>query len=206
MGGPTPKRPSTQKIFRSVPPGSCGWPGAKRKEVQLGAAKWFGLATTRAGRAFSRPPVLFAPNLYLLFDLDCQVGVFFETARQLTQKLEAKIILIHGDHLASSMIDHGLGFVIAPTHEIKKTDRDYSKSGMNYAPLGAVEILCSPVKAVRDFPESEFLYLELFGSRIPLQVLTFLSPPFLNLLQCQVILIDRQIRLITEISTGLRLQ
>ena len=58
-------------------------------------------------------------------------GVFITTsqfskeAREYVTRIERKIILIDGEHLAQLMIDYGVGVSDVETYTVKKIDRDY---------------------------------------------------------------------------------
>ncbi|MGK7344467.1 MAG: restriction endonuclease [Candidatus Nitrospinota bacterium M3_3B_026] len=58
-------------------------------------------------------------------------GIFITTsgfskgARDYAEKVDSKVILIDGEHLASLMIDHNVGVSTVDSYEIKKIDSDY---------------------------------------------------------------------------------
>jgi restriction system protein len=58
-------------------------------------------------------------------------GVFITTsnyskrARQFTEGLQDKVVLIDGEMLSSLMIDHGVGVTPEVAYEIKRVDSDY---------------------------------------------------------------------------------
>lgn len=50
---------------------------------------------------------------------------FSAEARDYVSKIESKIVLIDGEHLAGLMIDHNLGVSPVASYEVKKVDTDY---------------------------------------------------------------------------------
>lgn len=50
---------------------------------------------------------------------------FSKEAREFTQKIDIKIILIDGDQLAQLLIDHNVGVSTVQTYEVKRLDLDY---------------------------------------------------------------------------------
>ena len=54
---------------------------------------------------------------------------FSKEAREFTQKIDIKIILIDGEQLAQMMIDNNVGVSVVQTYEIKRLDSDYFEGG-----------------------------------------------------------------------------
>lgn len=60
-----------------------------------------------------------------------QKGIFISTstftreAREFVSAIDSKIILIDGEHLATLMIDHGIGVTEAASYVVKRVDSDY---------------------------------------------------------------------------------
>jgi len=50
---------------------------------------------------------------------------FSKEAREFTQKIDIKIILIDGEQLAQMLIDHNVGVSTVQTYEVKRIDSDY---------------------------------------------------------------------------------
>lgn len=50
---------------------------------------------------------------------------FSKEAREFTQKIDIKIILIDGDQLAQLLIDHNVGVSVVQTYEVKRIDSDF---------------------------------------------------------------------------------
>ena len=54
---------------------------------------------------------------------------FSKEAREFTQKIDIKIILIDGDQLAQLLIDNNVGVSTVQTYEVKRLDSDYFEGG-----------------------------------------------------------------------------
>jgi restriction system protein len=58
-------------------------------------------------------------------------GIFITTsrftvdARDYVKNLQARVILIDGEHLAQLMIEHGVGVSVAATYQLKRVDSDF---------------------------------------------------------------------------------
>jgi restriction system protein len=52
-------------------------------------------------------------------------SAFTKEAREFTQKIDIKIILIDGEQMAEMLIDHNVGVSVVQTYEVKKIDTDY---------------------------------------------------------------------------------
>ena len=52
-------------------------------------------------------------------------SAFTKEAREFTQKIDIKIILIDGEQMAQMLIDHNVGVSVVQTYEVKRIDSDY---------------------------------------------------------------------------------
>ncbi len=52
-------------------------------------------------------------------------SAFTKEAREFTQKIDIKIILIDGEQMAEMLIDHNVGVSVVQAYEVKKIDTDY---------------------------------------------------------------------------------
>jgi len=56
----------------------------------------------------------------------CKPGpVTSQDARDYVQKIEKKIVLIDGKHLAQLMIEHDVGVTVTNVYRLKKLDQDF---------------------------------------------------------------------------------
>jgi restriction system protein len=52
-------------------------------------------------------------------------STFSKDARVFTERIESKIVLIDGEHLARLMVDHSVGVSLIGSYELKRVDSDY---------------------------------------------------------------------------------